>query len=107
MYLFAPARNRPRDQRGTAGTSILIPLTLIFVRRPPLPSRVQPLPHFILRRTPQLRPPVTLILGPRAPRAVPVPQTPVNPPPPPPTSFLRAGRVVCARPRAPPGHSPG
>src|SRR5258708_25462473 len=38
MYLFAPARNRPRDQRGTGGTSIVIPRALIFVGRPVIPS---------------------------------------------------------------------
>src|SRR5260370_17697834 len=38
MYLFAPARNRPRDQRGTGGTSIVIPLALIFVGRPVINS---------------------------------------------------------------------
>src|SRR5258707_5715975 len=38
MYLFAPARNRPRDQRGTGGTSIVIPLALIFVGRPVIHS---------------------------------------------------------------------
>src|SRR5690349_21006013 len=38
IYLFAPARNRPRDQRGTGSTSMVIPVGLIFVGLPVIHS---------------------------------------------------------------------
>src|SRR5712691_9839532 len=38
MYLFAPARKRPCDQRGIGSTSMVIPVALIFVGRPVIHS---------------------------------------------------------------------
>src|SRR5712664_2212896 len=38
MYLFAPARKRPRDHRGIGSTSMVIPVALIFVGRPVIHS---------------------------------------------------------------------
>src|SRR5712692_5366553 len=50
MYLFAPARNRPRDQRGIGSTSMVIPVALIFVGRPVI--------HSTSPRTPKMLPTV-------------------------------------------------